>query len=235
MMVADFETILYKEEDNISYLCINMPPANKMIPKFFEEITIAIEKYVIETKSKAVIVYGEGRHFSSGADIEQLLDFVVQKTDYVDDEIKGYPEWYIKCKKAFISLFSCDIPVISLVRGFCIGSGFELALSTHIRISEKNARIALPELTFGLLPGVNATLRTCEEICIMNAFDFILRGELITGEEAFEKNLVNCVVGKNESFALAKKFIDYLEEENIEYNRKYSHKIFSNFLNSKND
>lgn len=228
-MTVDFETILYKEEDNISYVYINMPPANKMIPKFLMEIITVIDKYVIEAQTKAVIVSGTGRHFSSGADIDQLLNFVVSESTYKDYEIVNYPDWYIKCKKAFLSLSDKNVPVISLIKGFCIGSGFELALSSHIRICEKNAQIALPESTFGLLPGVNGTLKMCENIGCVKAFDLIFRGAFINEDEALDIGLIDCVVRKKESLECAKKFVDYIENNDIIYKKENAKKIFSDF------
>lgn len=228
-MLVELETILYEEKDNIAYICINMPPANKMIPKFFKEIVTVVDQYVMKTKAKGVIVYGKGRHFSSGADVEQLLNIVTNGIIREGEEIIAYPDWYIKCKKSFISLYSCDIPVISLICGFCVGSGFELALSTHIRICEKGARIGLPEATFGLLPGVNGTLRVCEEIGVMNAFEFVLRGELITDYEAMNKGLVDCVVEKKESIEYARSFIRYITENNKKYISTTVKKLFLQF------
>ena len=229
-MTVDLETILYKEEENISYIYINMPPANKMISKFLIEIITVIEEYVSKAKTKAFIISGTGRHFSSGADIEQLLSFVVNESTFDEDEIKKYPEWYIKCKKAFLSLPSRNVPVISLIKGFCIGSGFELALASHIRICEKKAKISLPESTFGLLPGVNGTLRMFEKIGCIKAFDLIIRGEFISENEALDIGLVDCIVEKKKSLECAKKFVDYVEKNNISYSSENAQKIFSDFL-----
>jgi enoyl-CoA hydratase len=229
-MLVELETILYEEEDDIAYICINMPPANKMIGKFLEEIVTVINKYARITTAKGIIVYGKGRHFSSGADIEQLLNIISNGTILEGDKIVSYPDWYVECKKSFCFLYNCEIPVISLIRGFCIGSGFELALATHIRICERGSRVGLPEATFGLLPGVNGTLRVCEEIGLMNAFEFVLRGELITEEDALNKGLVECVVEKKESLVYAKYFIKYIANKNIKYNVWNAKEIFHQFF-----
>lgn len=228
-MVVEKNTILYEEKENISYLQINMPPANKMIPEFLQEIVEVLRHYTLKTTTKGVIVYGKNRHFSSGADVEKLLKFIHEGIVWQNDEIVQYPEWYIQCKKAFMDLYELKIPVISAIRGFCIGSGFELALASHIRICEQGARLGLPEATFGILPGVNGTLRMTEEIGVRRALEFVLRGDLFSPEELPE-GLITCIVGKKQALTCAENFIKYVADNQITYEREKASEVFLQYM-----
>lgn len=216
-MFIEFETIIYEEINDIATIWINMQPANKMIPKFFEEIIYVINEFALKSKIYGIVISGKGRHFSSGADIKQLLELIKDNTIVKNGEIISYPTWYLNCKKAFNELYMLNKPVISAVSGFCVGSGLELALSAHIVICEKNARIGLPEATFGLLPGVNGTLRMSEKIGMKKAFELIIKGELLTGQEAYDIGLVDCVVGKKESYDYVLRLLNYLKENKVKF------------------
>lgn len=228
-MIVEKETVVLEVKEGIAYLSINMPPANKMTPQFLVEIVEVIEENVLQTEAKGVIISGKGRHFSSGADVTKLLLFIHEQLQYENGAITGYPKWYESCKAAFLSLNEMQIPVVSAIRGFCIGSGMELALSGHIRICEKGARLGLPESTFGILPGVNGTLRMYEESGLRRGLEMVLRGELFTAEEA-PAGVVDCVVGKKEALCYAEQFIQYVVERKIVYSRKNAKKIFQEFI-----
>lgn len=229
-MIVEKETVELEMKEDIAYLSINMPPANKMTPQFLTEIVEVIEEYVLNTEAKGVIISGKGRHFSSGADVTKLLLFIHEQLQYENGRITAYPEWYKSCKEAFLALNEMNIPVVSLIRGFCIGSGMELALAGHIRICEKGARLGLPESTFGILPGVNGTLRMYEQSGLRRSLEMVLRGDLFTAEEACV-GLVDCVVGKKEGLHYAEHFIQYVLEHEIAYNRDNAKKTFQEFIN----
>lgn len=213
-----FETIIYEESEGIAYICINMPPANKMQSQFLIEISRVIEEYALTTSASGIIIYGSGRHFSSGADVGELLDFISSHTTVEDDVVTHYPKWYVDCKESFKKLFHMEIPVVSAIGGFCIGSGFELALSSHIRICESGARLGLPESTFGLLPGVNGTLRLSEEAGFFHAYEMIVKGSLIDSQEADKLGMVDLLVPRKSSLDYARKLIAFIKEHRCDYN-----------------
>lgn len=230
MRLTEFKTLRYEEVHNIATIWINMPPANKMIPEFFEEIVCVIDEYALNSETKGIIICGKGRHFSSGADVKQLLGMIKDNTVIKKGNIISYPEWYIKCKQAFNALYMSNKLIVSAISGFCVGSGFELALSAHFIICEKNARVGLPETTFGLLPGVNGTLRMSEKIGMKKAFEFIMKGELMTGEEAYRAGLVDSLVEKREAYEYAEKFINYLYDNREKCNEFNKREIWNKFM-----
>ena len=129
-----------------------MPPSNIMTPDFLEEIVKVIEEDAIPARTEGIILTGAGRHFSSGADVRRLVE-------YVAGGKKAAPLWYRQCRAAFQKLYQTERPVVSAIRGFCIGSGFELALASHLRFCEQGSRVGLVEAEFDLLPGVRGTIR----------------------------------------------------------------------------
>jgi enoyl-CoA hydratase len=216
-MRHEFETIIYEESEGIAYLCINMPPANKMKSQFLIEISMVIKEYVLTTNASGIIIYGSGRHFSSGADVGELLEFISSHATVEDGAVTHYPEWYLDCKESFMRLFHMKIPVVSAIGGFCIGSGFELALSSHIRICESGARLGLPESTFGLLPGVNGTFRLSEEAGFFHAYEMIVKGSLIDSYEAKQMGMIDLLVQRKNSLDCAKKLIAFINEHCSDY------------------
>jgi len=216
-MRLEFETIVYEELEGIAYICINMPPANKMKSQFLLEISKVIKEYALSTSALGIIIYGSGRHFSSGADVGELLDFISSHTEVEDGVVTHYPEWYLDCKESFKKLFHMKIPVVSAIGGFCIGSGFELALSSHVRICESGARLGLPESTFGLLPGVNGTLRLSEEAGFFHAYEMIVKGSLIDSQEADRLGIIDLLVPRKSSLDYARKLIAFINEHCCDY------------------
>lgn len=216
-MRLKFETIVYEELEGIAYICINMPPANKMKSQFLLEISKVIKEYALSTSASGIIIYGSGRHFSSGADVGELLDFISSHAAVEDGMVTHYPEWYLDCKESFKKLFHMKIPVVSAIGGFCIGSGFELALSSHVRICESGARLGLPESTFGLLPGVNGTLRLSEEAGFFHAYEMIVKGSLIDSQEADRLGIIDLLVPRKSSLDYARKLIAFINEHRCDY------------------
>jgi enoyl-CoA hydratase/carnithine racemase len=203
-MRKEFNTVIYDEVDNVGHIVINIPPANKMTPDFLIEITEVIEEYALKRPIIGIIIYGNGRSFSSGADVEKLQNFI---TSSCSEENKEIPDWYIKIKYAFWHLHTANIPVVSAVKGVCIGSGFELALSSNMCIVEKGAMVGFPEVTFDLMPGMSGTIYSIETMGRFKALEFILSGKMVFIRSENDLELVDLVVEKNLSLETASKII----------------------------
>jgi len=85
-------------------------------------------------------------------------------------------------------------PVICVINGFCLGGGLELALACHMRIASERARLGLPEINLGIMPGFGGTQRLARTVGKGKALEMILTGNHITPEEALANGLVNKVV-----------------------------------------
>ncbi len=229
VQIEKYVTLRFYEENDIAYLTLNMPPANKMIPEFLVEFINLVENDIPRIKAKALIISGEGRNFSSGADVEKLCEFIV---DTCNKEGNDVPSWYKRIKQAFITIAELEIPVISVVKGCCIGSGFELAIHGHVVICEKGALIGLPEVTFGLLPGMNGTLKSFGSMGYRKGLLFFMKGELASVIPGQEYPFIDYVVPKGEGFNLAFEFLSFLKETGV-YCSNDAKDLFWKFIGSK--
>jgi len=139
---------------------------------------------------RAIIVTGSGeKAFVAGADISEFADF---------DQEQGRQ----LAKKGQNDLFDLvaglSTPVIAAINGFALGGGLELAMASHIRVASTNAKMGLPEVSLGLIPGYGGTQRLPQLVGKGKALEMITTGGMITAEEAFDYRLVNHVVSQEE-------------------------------------
>jgi enoyl-CoA hydratase len=144
---------------------------------------------------KGVIVIGEGeKAFVAGADIKELAS--LSKREALELSQKGH--------NLFKFIEDFPKPVIAVVNGFALGGGCELAMACHIRIATENAKMGLPELNLGLIPGYGGTQRLAQLVGRAKALELTLTGDMVTAQQAKELGLVNHVVpNKQEGLALA--------------------------------
>jgi enoyl-CoA hydratase/carnithine racemase len=184
-------------DHGIGQLTLNQPPSNTMTMGFFQEMQVLMREISGNRELRAIIISGSGRHFSSGADISELLGHVDNST-----MLENY--------RAFVQLEQLNIPVISAIRGVCLGSAFELALFSHFRIAAEDAVLGLPESTFNLMPGIGGIQRVSALAGKARAIEIILRGITFSATDALEMGLVDAVVPRNEVFPRAIAFANAL-------------------------
>ena len=205
--------MILEEQDGILVLSMNMPGNNLMTADFFKEyeaVMAEIEERAADKQYKGLIIKGAGRHFSVGADVDALSDRSANET--YDDSTGILPEGHIKQKHYFTFLRELPFPVISVVTGFCIGSGCEIAANSHYRIIEKNARAGQPESTFGILPAMGGVARTIEICGMQNAYTLVMSGELISAEEAYSLGWADIFADKKQGVPEAVSLINYISE-----------------------
>ena len=189
-----------------------------MTLRFFQEFRVWADLMAHETGLKAIIIYGKGRHFSAGADLDELLENI--------DEAVMLANY-----QSFLKIGQLGIPVISAVRGVCLGSAFELALFCHFRICAVDAVLGLPETTFNLMPGLGGIQRVANLAGKAKALEIILRGMTFTARDALEMGLVDVVVPKSAVLAVARNLARALPEKFVKEGKAlYLHK-FSKILN----
>ena len=205
--------MILEEQDGVLVLSMNMPGNNLMTADFFKEYEAAmaeIEARAAKSAYRGLIIRGAGRHFSVGADVDALADRSANET--YDDSTGILPESHIRQKHFFTFLRALPFPVISVVTGFCIGSGSEIAVNSHYRIIEKNARVGQPESTFGILPALGGVARTIEICGMQNAYKLVMSGELIPAEEAFELGWADIFADKKQGVPEAMALIDHISD-----------------------
>jgi enoyl-CoA hydratase/carnithine racemase len=184
-------------KEKIGYLTLNGPPSNPMTSLFFEEMHEFVTNFETGLLS-ALIIQGAGRHFSSGADLADLIGKV--------GEDRSVDSFFLKNSESFDFFNKLDIPVIALIRGVCIGSAFELALSCHFRFCVENVVLGLPESTFNLMPGCGGSLKLTELVEKTKAIDLLLTGRNISSGEALKLKLVDKILSKNDISDFSVKF-----------------------------
>lgn len=188
-----FKVLKWDIKDEIGYLDLNSPPSNAMSSLFFEEFYWWRTEIVEKEKIKAIIIYGSGRHFSSGAVIEDLLGIISRSFNQSGD-IKKVSEFLNINSQIFYSLKDLKIPVIAAVRGVCLGSAFELALCADYIVCGEKSVLGLPETGFGLIPGCTGTFILPRISSKAIAMEIILSGNTFTPEKALEWKIIHQIV-----------------------------------------
>lgn len=205
------ESFTLTETDGILTLTMNAAGNNLMTASFFryyEEIMEQIERRSSAGSCKGLIITGSGRHFSVGADVAALAQR--SSEEECDPDTGVFPQQHLRQKHYFTFMHELPFPVVSAISGFCIGSGSEIAVSSHYRVCEKTLRAGQPESTFGILPALGGIARTIGICGIKEAYRLIMTGELINAEKAHQLNWADIVTEKKQSAGEAAALIEYI-------------------------
>jgi enoyl-CoA hydratase/carnithine racemase len=183
-------------QNSIAHLVLSSPPKNEMGAEFFEELA-RISNSLATMNVRGLIVRGARRHFSSGANVEELRSRVDTAA-------------LVNNSDSFSILASLPFPTVAAIRGCCLGSGLELALACRFRVADRNAVLGLPEATFNLLPGCGGTVRLTKLAGYRNAIRMILTGESMLAQDALCLGLVDAVVDKSDVETAAIRFVERL-------------------------
>ena len=197
MKIPGYSTIRLQFDEGVGLLELNSPPSNAMNMDFFKEFAAVLEFIRFNQEFRALIISGHGRHYSSGADVPVLLKEILEKAETdKKGRLISVPDFLSNNYKSFLMLESFSIPVISAIRGVCLGSALELALFSHFRLCGEEAVFGLPEASFNLVPGLGGIYKLC---CISGqalALERVLKGSTFTAEDAMKYRIVDKVVPK---------------------------------------
>jgi len=186
-----FENITFSVADSgIATLTINRPTKlNALNVATIEEIRLAIDLVADQTHIKGLIITGSGeKAFIAGADIAEIAALP-------DGGARKFSE---SGQKVFEGIENLNKPVIAVINGFCLGGGAEVAMACHLRLAVASAKIGMPEINLGLLPGYGGTQRLTRYIGKTKTLEMILTGDAITAQEAMDLGLVNYVYDTHE-------------------------------------
>ncbi|KQC30477.1 enoyl-CoA hydratase/isomerase family protein [Flagellimonas eckloniae] len=194
----DYKNIYIEEENNIATITINRPKKlNALNKRTIEELHVAFKELDEDTGIKVIIITGSGeKAFVAGADISEFSDFSIQEGWQLAAEGQ---------KLLFNFVENLSTPVIAAVNGFALGGGLELAMSCHFRLASENAKMGLPEVTLGLIPGYGGTQRLPMLIGKGRAMEMIMTAGMIDAATALDYGLVNHVVSQEELLPLGHK------------------------------
>ena len=196
------QRLILHHSGNILHLELCSPPANKTDNLFFQEFSNIIDDIGNCRGIEGMIISGRGRHFSSGADIEELKDRFEMDNAAAREKLAN------RSLSSFHSLTKVPFPVVAAIQGCCLGSGMELALSCHYRICTKNALFSLPETSFGLMPGCGGTIRLPQLVGTGRTIELILSGRNLLAEEALGLGIVDLIADKKDLLDTARRLIE---------------------------
>ena len=155
------DVVSLEVEDGIGFLIVNNPPVNALGQKVRQGLADGIAAAQADEAIRAVVIIAEGRTFPAGADITEF----------------GKPPQPPALPDVCQIIEDCAKPVVAALHGTALGGGFEIALSSHYRIADKGAKIGLPEINLGLLPGASGTQRMPRITGAGPALDLMLSGK----------------------------------------------------------
>lgn len=189
-------TLSLEIEEQIATITIQNPPANALSTTLLKDLEAELDVVETNPSVKAIILKGEGRFFSAGADIKEFTS-LQQASDYESLAKVG--------QNLFNRMERFPVPIIAAIHGASLGGGLELALACHIRIVTKTAKLGLPEITLGIIPGFAGTQRLPHLVGSPKAYEMILTGETIDGGEAARIGLANYAVNEEDVWKEAEK------------------------------
>ena len=134
--MSTYKTIIWKEIDQIGHLILNQPPSNQMTKPFFDELKHLTQQIIPQSSVKAIVMYGAGRHFSSGVEMNDLFNEI--DSQIIKKEVFDSPLFLEENILSFCFFDELKIPVVAAIQGVCIGSALELAMFCHVRIVAEN-------------------------------------------------------------------------------------------------
>ena len=192
--MKEYKTIILEKKDGIGYITLNRPEVfNAISQELIDEFSDALDIVNKDKEIQVLILTGAGKGFQAGADIRELSMMTTM----------SILRWNEGVLRNHAKLEKLRQPVIAAINGLAMGGGLELALSCSIRIAVAGAKLALPEVKLGIIPGTGGTQRLPRLIGKGKAYELLLTGDTITTEEALNIGLVNKVVPKGEALKAA--------------------------------
>lgn len=196
--MKNYENVLVDSDNGITTITINRPTKlNALNRETIQELHEAFKEADEDAETKVIIVTGSGeKAFVAGADISEFADYSVSQGAELASQGQAL---------LFDFVAHLSTPVIAAVNGFALGGGLELAMSAHFRIASDNARMGLPEVSLGVIPGYGGTQRLPQLVGKGRAFEMIMTAGMISAEQAHQYGLVNHVTTQDELIPLAEK------------------------------
>jgi enoyl-CoA hydratase len=182
-----YQFISIAQENHIAILTIQRPDQlNALNKSTIEELNQAFNQLDADENVRVVILTGSGtKAFVAGADIKEFASFSVDQGEALSRDGQ---------RLLFDRVENMTKPVIAAVNGFALGGGLELAMSCHFRYASENAKLGLPEVTLGVIPGYGGTQRLAQLVGKGKAMEMITSANMLNAQEALQWGLVNLVV-----------------------------------------
>lgn len=196
-----YQNILSKTQNGITTITVNRPSKlNALNRETIQELRNAFEEADNSSKTKVIILTGSGeKAFVAGADISEFAHFSVKEGGKLAEEGQ---------EVLFNFVAGLSTPVIAAINGFALGGGLELAMAAHFRIASDNAKMGLPEVSLGVIPGYGGTQRLPQLVGKGRAMEMIMTAGMIDANQALQYGLVNHITPLDELLEFAEKLAE---------------------------
>ncbi|QRF75206.1 3-hydroxypropionyl-coenzyme A dehydratase [Thermoplasmatales archaeon] len=203
-MAAKYFEIIVKREDHSVWIMINRPEKlNTITTRVASEILSALEECRFDREVRAVVLTGNGRNFSAGADIKQFYGISIEEAI----------NFHRKLNDVVIKFRSFPKPIIALLHGYALGGGLEISESADIRVATETCIIGQPEIDIGINAGAGGNVILPRLIGHGMALYLALTGSKISASKALEIGLVDMVVPDDSAESFVKGLIEKISEK----------------------
>lgn len=199
-----YQNLLSEIRENILYVTINREKAlNALNAATLTELATVIDYAAKSDEVRGVIITGAGeKAFVAGADIKEFSDYSGKQGEELAKTGQD---------AVFNAIENSPKPFIAAINGFALGGGLELAMACHIRVASDNAKLGLPEVTLGLIPGYGGTQRLTQLVGKGKAIEMITTANMITAVDAEKIGLVNYVVPQTDLINKAEELFNMIK------------------------
>jgi enoyl-CoA hydratase len=204
----NFENILCVRNAGLAIITINRPKKlNALNKQTIEELHNAFINLEEDSSVKVIVITGSGdKAFVAGADISEFANFNIDNGGKL--AAKGQ-------ELLFNLIENYSKPVIAAINGFALGGGLELAMACHFRVASDNAKMGLPEVSLGVIPGYGGTQLLPQLVGKGKAMELIMTAAMISAEKALELRLVNYVSSLEELMPLVGKLANKIMSNSL--------------------
>jgi 3-hydroxyacyl-CoA dehydrogenase len=153
----------YEMHDGVAVVTLDNPPVNGLSFETRRQVAAGIERAEADASVRAIVLTGTGKAFSGGADIKEFGSPKAMSEPILSSLIRQAE--------------NCTKPIVAAINGVCMGGGLELALGCHYRVAVAGAKLAMPEVKIGLIPGAGGTLRLPRVLGVETALNLIVKGD----------------------------------------------------------
>ncbi|CAM4039019.1 enoyl-CoA hydratase/isomerase family protein [Janibacter anophelis] len=191
------EVVRLEGADGIGTIVLDRPKMNALDAEMQRQLVVVAEEAAERDDVKAVIVWGGERVFAAGADVKEMAEM-----SYTDMAA------HVRLLQRFSrALAAIPKPTVAAITGFALGGGLETALCCDFRVVADNAKLGLPEITLGIIPGAGGTQRLPRLVGPAKAKEMIFTGRFVDAAEALEIGLADKVVPAGEVLEAARAMV----------------------------
>ncbi|WP_064092561.1 enoyl-CoA hydratase [Rossellomorea aquimaris] len=198
------ENLSWSLEGKIATVIIQRPPANALASGLIREVDAVLDELEGNPDVRVILLKGEGRFFSAGADIKEFTTI---------ESGEEFSQLAKKGQDVFERMENFSKPIIAAIHGAALGGGLELAMGSHIRLVSEKAKLGLPELQLGLVPGFAGSQRLPKLVGRAKAAEMLLTSEPISGIEAVQWGLANKAYPEEELFSKAQEMAEKIAKK----------------------